>query len=224
MGHEVEIVAIERKHKILAVVDNDKDWLDKSDIINKADVIIDFSLPETAIDIFSKCFNIGIPLITGTTGWYENIEKVKDLCLSTNSAFFYSHNFSIGVNIFFEANRKLSKMLNSVGGYNVSMEEVHHIHKLDSPSGTAIKAADDIIEAFDNLNSWKNQKQVNNGELAIVSKREGEVNGDHSISFESNIDSITISHSAKSRKGFAYTFKESRCHNFGSSRQYRRIS
>jgi len=203
MGHEVENVAIERNHKIKAIVDNDKDWLDNSEIIKKADVVIDFSLPESALDIFSKCFSLGVPIVTGTTGWYENIEKVRNYCLSSNSGFFYSHNFSIGVNIFFEANRKLSKMLNSVGGYGVSMEEVHHIHKLDSPSGTAIKAAEDIIEAFDNIDKWKNQQDVDKGELPIISKRENEVNGDHSVFFESDIDSISLSHSAKSRKGFA---------------------
>ncbi len=203
MGHEIEKVILERKHKILAIIDNKEEWNDKSEIIKNADVIIDFSFPETALDVFKKCFEIGVPLVTGTTGWYDNLEEVKDLCTKNNASFFYAHNFSIGVNIFFEANKKLAKMIASVGGYSPSMEETHHIHKLDSPSGTAIKAAEVIIEEFKEIEEWENENTSKSSSLPIISKREGEVTGDHSVTYQSEVDEITISHSAKNRKGFA---------------------
>lgn len=203
MGHEIEKVILERKHKILAIIDNKEEWNDKSEIIKNADAVIDFSFPETALDVFKKCFEIGVPLVTGTTGWYDNLEEVKDLCTKNNASFFYAHNFSIGVNIFFDANKKLAKMIASVGGYSPSMEETHHIHKLDSPSGTAIKAAEDIIEEFREIEEWENENTSKSSSLPIISKREGEVTGDHSVTYQSEVDEITISHSAKNRKGFA---------------------
>jgi len=203
MGHEIEKVILERKHKILAIIDNKEEWNDKSEIIKNADAVIDFSFPETALDVFKKCFEIGVPLVTGTTGWYDNLEEVKDLCTKNNASFFYAHNFSIGVNIFFDANKKLAKMIASVGGYSPSMEETHHIHKLDSPSGTAIKAAEDIIKEFREIEEWENENTSKSSSLPIISKREGEVTGDHSVTYQSEVDEITISHSAKNRKGFA---------------------
>jgi len=203
MGHEVEKVALERKHKIVAIIDNKNDWQDKIDTIKNADVIIDFSFPETAVDNFRRCFEIGIPLVSGTTGWYDKMHEVKDFCTKNNASFFYAHNFSIGVNIFFEANKKLAKMIASVGGYSPSMEETHHIHKLDSPSGTAIRLAEDIIKEFEGIEKWKNDLNINKNELSIISKREGEITGEHMITYQSDVDEITISHSAKNRKGFA---------------------
>lgn len=203
MGHQVEKVCIERKHNIIATIDNADDWIDKSSIIKTADVIIDFSFPETAMSVFEKCFELGIPIVTGTTGWYNEMEEVKTLCKNKNASFFYSANFSIGVNLFFEANKKLAKMISDVGAYSPSMEETHHIHKLDAPSGTAIKAADDIIEIFEGIDKWKNESPALDNELLIISKREGEVIGSHSITYDSEVDEIKISHNAKNRKGFA---------------------
>jgi len=203
MGHEVEKIAIDRNHKIIAVIDNKEDWNEKSEIIKSADAVIDFSFPETALDVFKKCFELGIPIITGTTGWYDKIDEVKLLCSKNNASFFYAPNFSIGVNIFFEANKKLAKMLTSVGGYSPEIEEIHHIHKIDSPSGTAIKAADDIISEFNSINEWKNESTDDESQLQIISKREGEITGTHIIGYNSEVDEIKISHSAKNRKGFA---------------------
>lgn len=203
MGHEVEKIALDRKHKIIAIIDNEDDWNNKSGIIKSADAIIDFSFPETALKVFKKCFDIGVPLITGTTGWYEKIDEVKHLCNSSNASFFYAPNFSIGVNIFFETNRKLAKMISSVGGYQPSMEETHHIHKLDSPSGTAIKLAEDTINEFTEIDGWKNEPTTNKSELSILSKREGEITGTHILKYDSEVDEIKISHVAKNRKGFA---------------------
>ena len=203
MGHEVEKVAIERGHQIIATVDNSSEWETKAEEISNADMIIDFSLPETAIEVFENCFKSKIPIVSGTTGWYDKIEDIKLLCERNNAAFFYASNFSIGANVFFEANKKLANMLNNAGGYRPSMEETHHIHKLDSPSGTAIRTAEDIIDEFESITAWKNDLTDDPSFLPIISKREGDVNGDHSVSYSSEVDEITISHSAKSRKGFA---------------------
>ena len=203
MGHEVEKIAIDRNHNIIAVIDNKEDWNNKLKIIKSADAVVDFSFPETALDVFKKCFDIGVPLVTGTTGWYDKIEEVKKLCTRSNASFFYAPNFSIGVNIFFETNRKLAKMISAVGGYQPSMEEIHHIHKLDSPSGTAIKLAEDTIKEFEEIDSWKNDPTNNKNELSILSKREGEITGTHILKYDSEVDEIKISHTAKNRRGFA---------------------
>jgi len=203
MGHEVEKVALERGHQIVATVDNSSEWETKAKEIKKAEMLIDFSLPETAIEVFENCFKLKIPIVTGTTGWYDKIEEVKLSCERNKAAFFYAPNFSIGVNVFFEANKKLANMLSKAGGYRPALEETHHIHKLDSPSGTAIRTAEDIIDEFEDIRTWKNNVTDDPAFLSIVSKREGEVNGDHSVTYSSDVDEIKISHSAKSRKGFA---------------------
>jgi 4-hydroxy-tetrahydrodipicolinate reductase len=203
MGHEVEKIVHKRMHDVVAIVDNEKDWSEKEEIIRIADAVIDFSLPETAINVFETCFNWGIPIASGTTGWYKNIEFVKKKCAEKNACFFYSHNFSIGVNIFFRANSLIAKLTASVGGYKPSITETHHIHKLDAPSGTAIKAAENIIDKYKNITNWKNHDNVDPAHLAIISKREGEVIGEHIVNYSSELDEIKISHQAKSRSGFA---------------------
>lgn len=203
MGHEVEKIAIARNHKIIATLDKETDWLQQEDIIKTADAIVDFSLPATALDIFSKSFKLGVPIITGTTGWYYEMEKVKSNCKEENASFFFSPNFSIGVNIIFQANKLIAKLTAAANVYKVSMEETHHIHKLDAPSGTAIKIANDIIEEYPELNEWKNDAEVAENQLSIISYRKGEVIGDHSVKYESEVDILEISHHAKSRTGFA---------------------
>jgi len=203
MGHEVEKVASARNHKIIASLDDESDWSLKKDIIKTADIIIDFSLPETAVDVFEKSFKLGIPIVTGTTGWYNEMERVQSLCNKYKASFFFSPNFSIGMNIFFQANKLMAKLSAASNVYKASMEETHHIHKMDSPSGTAIKIANDIIEEFPSLDKWKNDLETDDNQLSIVSYRKGEVIGDHSVKYESEVDLLEISHHAKSRKGFA---------------------
>ena len=203
MGHEVEDIALCRNHEIVGIIDNESDWQNKIDDIKIADVIIDFSLPETALEVFKRCYNLGIPIVTGTTGWYDKMDFVKELFTNSETAFFYAPNFSIGVNVFFHANKKLANILNKIGGYKPSMTETHHIHKLDAPSGTAIKAAEDVINEFNEIDIWTNDKSDSNNAMEIISFREGEVNGNHTVKYNSDVDEIEISHSAKSRKGFA---------------------
>ncbi len=203
MGHEVEKIAIARKHKITATLDEQSHWSQKEDIIKTADAIIDFSLPETALDVFLNSFKLGVPIITGTTGWYNEMLKVKSLCDENKASFFFSPNFSIGMNIFLQANKQIAKLTAAANVYKAGMEETHHIHKLDSPSGTAIKIANDIIDEFSSLEEWKNNTEVKENQLPITSYRKGEVIGDHSVKYESEVDIIEISHHAKSRRGFA---------------------
>ncbi|PLX11685.1 MAG: 4-hydroxy-tetrahydrodipicolinate reductase [Marinilabiliales bacterium] len=203
MGHEVEKIALSRSHIIIATVDNDIEWSEQSEIIKTADVVIDFSLPQTATKVFEKCFELGVPIVTGTTGWYEDLESVRVSCEKNNACFFYSHNFSIGVNIFFEANKLIASLTAAANNYSVGVEETHHVHKMDSPSGTAIKVAEDIISEYQELKEWKNYAEVDKSQLPIKSYREGEVIGSHSVDYHSNIDHIRISHIAKNRSGFA---------------------
>ena len=202
MGKEVERIALSRNHTIVAKLDNENDWEQFSETGTKADVVVDFSMPAAALSVFAACFNMGIPLVTGTTGWYKQMDEVIQMVSEKQASFFYAPNFSIGVNLFFSVNRKLAALMNSVGGYDVSITETHHIHKLDAPSGTAIQAANDIIDETDNLTDWI----LNNhaaGKLPVYSIREGEVTGTHEILWQSAADEITLKHTAKNRSGFA---------------------
>ncbi|MCF8363729.1 MAG: 4-hydroxy-tetrahydrodipicolinate reductase, partial [Prolixibacteraceae bacterium] len=149
------------------------------------------------------CFDAGVPVVSGTTGWLEKWDEVTQYCKEKDSAFFYASNFSLGVNLFFDFNRKLARMMKPFDQYNVEMTEVHHTKKLDAPSGTAISLADDIIHEYDQLSKWVNHSSNNKNELGIISEREGDVPGIHTIKYDSDVDYIEITHSAKSRKGFA---------------------
>lgn len=204
MGKEIEKIAIERNHKITLIAD--KDDIDKIKNINKTDVdvVIEFTNADVAIDNYNYCFDKNIPVVSGTTGIensiFENlINRVKD----EKKSFFWASNFSIGVNITFKINEILAKIMNSQADYNVKIEETHHIHKLDAPSGTAITLANGIIENNDKKTSWKNDYPAKENELSIISKREGEVPGTHIVEYNSEIDKISLKHEAFGRKGFA---------------------
>jgi len=202
MGKEVERTALSRNHVIVAKLDNEKEWEKYKKSKTKADVVIDFSMPSVALDVFSNCFNLSIPLVTGTTGWYGQKEKVFKMVNEKQAAFFYAPNFSIGVNLFFLVNRKLAGLMNTIPGYDISITETHHIHKLDAPSGTAIKAANDIVDKMENLSGWT-LDQGKPGMLPIHSIREGEVTGTHEVLWQSDADEILLKHAAKNRSGFA---------------------
>ena len=203
MGKEIEKVALDRGHEIVSRIDIKTSDSFSDSSFKSADVAIEFSTPETAFDNYLKCFEDNIPVVSGTTGWLNKLDLIKQMCIDSGQTFFYASNFSVGVNIFFEVNRHLARIMNQVNGYDVSMEEVHHTQKLDAPSGTAITLAEDIIDTLDSKTSWTNSPATETGELSIISKREGMVPGIHTIKYDSEVDEIVIHHSAKSRKGFA---------------------
>lgn len=204
MGKEIEKIALERGHEIALKIDvnNQKDLTVEN--LKKCDVAIEFTMPVSAVSNYYTCFEAGIPVVSGTTGWLDRKEEVYAKCVETNGTFFYGSNFSVGVNLFFELNRKLAELMASREEYDVEMTEVHHTQKLDAPSGTAISLADDILEILPGLNQWVNDKAADKNELNIKSERVGEVPGIHTIRYESDVDFIEITHSAKSRKGFAF--------------------
>ena len=196
MGKMIEAIATKRGHEIVSRIKKG----DAPDL-NGADVAIDFSIPEAAFSNITHCFNQGVPVVSGTTGWLEKYDEALEICNSKNGAFIYASNFSLGVNIFFELNKFLSKMMSNLDTYGVSMEEIHHIHKLDAPSGTAISLAEDIITDT-GYEGWSLDKSEP-GKITIAAKREDEVPGTHSISWESPVDRIDITHTAHNREGFA---------------------
>ncbi|QTD37212.1 4-hydroxy-tetrahydrodipicolinate reductase [Polaribacter batillariae] len=197
MGKEIEQIAISRGHEIVIK----KDANDVIDI-NLADVAIDFSVPTSAFDNITNCINNNVPVISGTTGWLEKYNEVVALCEEKKGAFIYASNFSLGVNIFFELNKQLAKMMSHLEDYNISMEEIHHTKKLDAPSGTAITLAEGIIKNSSKTMWELDQKTVENS-IPIVAKRIPDVPGTHTVWYNSEVDTIEIKHTAHSRKGFA---------------------
>ena len=197
MGKVIERIALERGHTIVLK----KTSKDTFEGLEQADIAIDFSVPSSAVAHITECLNTNIPVISGTTGWLEDYEKVVALCNEKNGSFIYGSNFSLGVNIFFELNEYLAKMMHNLKQYNVSMEEIHHTQKLDAPSGTAISLANGIIKNTDFTN-WTLEEPKNN-EIHIEAKRIENVPGTHSIFYDSEVDQIEIKHTAHSREGFA---------------------
>lgn len=203
MGKTIEQIALTRGHRIVSVIDitNPQDF--NSDAFRSADVAIEFTTPATAFGNYMKCFEANVPVVSGTTGWLEHIDEIKEKCNREGKTFFYASNFSIGVNIFFALNKYLAKIMDRFPSYDVRMEEVHHIHKLDAPSGTAITLAEGITEHMKRKNRWTLDKEEIPADIAIRAVREGEVPGIHEIVYDSDVDYISIKHSAKSRQGFA---------------------
>jgi 4-hydroxy-tetrahydrodipicolinate reductase len=204
MGKEIEKIAISRGHEVSLIIDitNPQDLTPEN--LKRCDVAIEFTIPESAVNNYFTCFSAGIPVVSGTTGWLDKKEVVYKNCKENNGTFFYGSNFSIGANLFFELNRKLAALMTTHPEYNVEMLEVHHIHKLDAPSGTGISLAEDIIDILPGKTAWVNDKLPAENEINIMSERRGEVPGIHTIKYESDIDFIEITHSAKNRKGLAF--------------------
>ena len=203
MGKEIEKIAIERKHEIIMKIDAFDDWNENIYDFLKADVAIEFSTPSTVLDNILKSFAASVPIVVGTTGWYDEIETIRELCVEKQQCLFYASNFSVGVNIFFEINKKLAKLMDSHPEYEVSIEEIHHTQKLDAPSGTAISLANDIIDKLNRKENWKNEVIEDKATLGIKSIRVSDVPGTHTISYESANDKIEIKHVAHNRLGFA---------------------
>lgn len=204
MGHEIEKIAKERGNDVVLVLDaliNPQDFTVEN--LKKADVVIEFTRPDAAFDNYIKCFEAGVPVVSGTTGWLDKMPKVKEMCQNEGKTFFYSSNFSIGVNIFFRLNKFLAKIMNGFDNYDVNVVETHHIHKLDKPSGTAITLAEGILENFTRKDGWTLDAAEAKQKVLINSVREGEVPGTHNIKYYSDIDDIEIIHTAHSRKGLA---------------------
>jgi 4-hydroxy-tetrahydrodipicolinate reductase len=205
MGRAIERVAKERGHEIELVVDEYNRATCTDAALKRAEVAIEFSTPTAAINNYEWCFRNGLPVVSGTTGWLSEWASVTEMCQRWGGGFFYASNFSLGVNLFFHLNRWLAKVMAQVEGYNVSIEEIHHVHKLDAPSGTAIALARDVIESTPRYASWKvtGTTPVAEDEVPITAKREGEVPGIHAVDYVSAVDEIRIYHSARSRDGFA---------------------
>jgi 4-hydroxy-tetrahydrodipicolinate reductase len=203
MGKEIEIIALDRKHEIVLRIDVDNQHECTVENLKKADAAIDFSTPGSAFANITKCFEAGVPVVSGTTGWLERIGEVKEICRKKNQTFFYASNFSLGVNVFFALNKYLAAIMNNLAGYDVEMKEIHHIHKVDAPSGTAITLAEDLIAGLQRKNKWELNKASESNVIKIAAIRENEVPGTHIITWDSFADRIEIKHEAKSRKGFA---------------------
>ncbi|MBO5799516.1 MAG: 4-hydroxy-tetrahydrodipicolinate reductase [Paludibacteraceae bacterium] len=201
MGKTIEQIAKDRGHEIVSIIDIDNLQDFESEAFKSADVAIEFTRPDVALGNVRKCFAARVPVVVGTTGW--NLNDVKEELEANGNTLFWASNFSLGVNIFAAVNRYLAKIMNGFPEYNVEMEEVHHIHKLDAPSGTAITLAEDILKNLDRKQAWTKEAENSASDLAIKSIREGEVPGIHTITYDSPVDSITITHDAKSRAGFA---------------------
>lgn len=201
MGKEIEQVALERGHEISAKFDDQHPVAAAGKI--EADAAIDFSVPDAAVASIRKCVDQNLPLVMGTTGWYDQFEEMKRYIQEKDGSFLYATNFSIGVNLFFKLNKVLAEIMDNHTDYEVNMKEVHHTEKLDAPSGTAITLAEDLLTKINRKKSWINQPSSNKEELSIVSERIPEVRGTHRVHYHNDIDEITIEHKAKSRKGFA---------------------
>ena len=203
MGREIEKICRERGHNIVCTIDVNEEAKFESDEFRSADVAIEFSSPESALNNYKRAFAANVPIVSGTTGWLDDIKVVRKACEEDGQTFFYASNFSLGVNILFAVNKYLANIMSDFPQYEVHVDETHHIHKLDAPSGTALTIAEGILQSLERKNQWKLDEQSNTEDLRINAFRKGEVPGIHTIKYESEVDSITLSHSAKSRKGFA---------------------
>jgi 4-hydroxy-tetrahydrodipicolinate reductase len=203
MGQMIEKVALDRGHEIVSKIDlnsTDEDWL----AFKNADVAIEFTKPDSAIGNIVKSFTNNVPIVVGTTGWYDNYEEVKSLCLQNNRSLLTASNFSIGVNLFFHINKLLAKAMENYPEYNVELEEIHHTQKLDAPSGTAITIAEGILSELKRKQKWALSEEVSDpSDLAITALRQDDVPGTHSVQYSSDIDTIEIKHTAHNRSGFA---------------------
>ena len=202
MGRTIEKIALSRGYKIVSIIDVDNQNDFTSEAFKSADVAIEFTMPTVAIQNYRKAFEAHVPVVSGTTGWLEHLPEIKNAC-ENGATFFYASNFSLGVNIFFAVNKYLGKIMKGFPSYQVKIEETHHIHKLDAPSGTAITLAEDIIKTIGRKNKWTGNQDAKDDEIEIKSIREGEIPGIHTVIYESDVDTIKITHDAKSRAGFA---------------------
>jgi len=202
MGKIIHQTALEKMHTVSVVIDKADDWKNIKQN-SGVDVVIDFSLPDMVVHNIEKCFDNSIPIVVGTTGWYDKFDYIEALCLKKNASLFYAPNFSIGVNLFFELNTYLAQLMQKRLDYDVHITETHHTAKLDAPSGTAIKTAEDILNILPFKKKWINFASEDFSELKIFSERLNNIIGHHKVIYTSHNDEICIEHNAKNRKGFA---------------------
>jgi 4-hydroxy-tetrahydrodipicolinate reductase len=204
MGKEIEQIALSRGHEITMTID-----IDNYDDLNtispaKADVAIEFTTPHTAFNNVMKCLSKGVPVVCGSTGWNDKLPDAHKACNENNTSFFWTSNYSLGVNLFFKLNEHLARVMNQFNNYEPSIKEIHHIHKKDAPSGTAITLAEGLLKNFDAKNEWKLFPEKGKNSLSIEAERTGEVPGTHIIKYDSAVDYIEITHCAKNRQGLAF--------------------
>jgi len=210
MGQIIERFALERGHEVVLKITADNRGELTSSNLSKADVAIDFSAPDAAISNIYACFDANVPVVVGTTGWYGQLQQVKDDCLSRNNTLLYGSNFSIGVNLFFHINQVMARLMNDFPAYDVQVEEIHHTQKLDAPSGTAMTIAEGIIDNLERKQEWVNELEgtpydevLTPEQLLIASQRVDQVPGTHTVVYSSEVDDIELKHTAHSRAGFA---------------------
>lgn len=203
MGKTIEKIAKQRNHEISHIIEYANIELLDDLTCTDTDIAIEFTRPKSAVENLKKCMSRHIPVVCGTTGWLERRAEVEQFCIDHHSAFFYASNFSLGVNLFFQLNKYLAKLMSNHPEYQISMEEIHHTQKKDAPSGTAITLAEDLIQFNPQKTRWVNELSTEPTALPIISKRQDSVPGTHSILYQSKIDEIEIKHTAHSREGFA---------------------
>jgi 4-hydroxy-tetrahydrodipicolinate reductase len=203
MGKAIEAIAVERGHTVPLKIDITNVEAFTAANLQQCDVAIEFTSPHSAVENIGNCLNAGVPVVSGSTGWLAEWDTIKTKCEAVNGSLIYASNFSVGVNIFFELNRKLAQLMKDQPSYHVSMEEIHHTQKKDAPSGTAITLAEQVMEFIPGKNKWVNDAAAADNELTIVSKRIDPAPGTHSIKYSSVIDDIEIIHTAHNRTGFA---------------------
>jgi 4-hydroxy-tetrahydrodipicolinate reductase len=203
MGHMIEEIATQRGHEVVLKIDISNQQEFNREKISKANVAIEFTGPDSAFENVMKCLEFGTPVVSGSTGWNNKLEEARSFCRENNGSFLHTSNFSIGVNIFFEINTFLAKLMASQPEYNVMMREIHHTQKKDAPSGTAVTLAEQILSNLPRKKNWINEPEKNNEELSIISERIDPAAGTHYVKYSSEVDDIEIIHTAHSRKGFA---------------------
>jgi len=203
MGKAIEEIALSKGHEIVLKIDANNTVDFTKENIQKADVAIEFTGPHTAFENITKCIQWSVPVVSGSTGWLDHFEKAKKLCEEKKGCLLYASNFSIGVNLFFEINKQVAALMEPYENYDVSMTETHHTEKKDAPSGTAISLAEQILAQIGRKKKWINEASIEASDLIIRSKRIDPAPGTHTISYDSPIDSIEITHTAHTRKGFA---------------------
>ena len=203
MGHMIEEVAVGRGHEIVLKINIDNTEEFTKENLSKADVAIEFTGPSTAYDNVRRCIEFGVPVVSGSTGWNDKLPEIKNLAAEKGGSFLHTSNFSIGVNIFFEVNKLLAKLMAAQPQYEIELREIHHTAKVDAPSGTAVSLAEQVLANISRKNKWVNEPSANKEELPIISERIDPAPGTHYVKYFSEIDNIEIIHTANNRKGFA---------------------